>query len=101
MTDNELKKLKRRELLEILYYMRKELDETRLENEQLREHVDKLNKDHKEIMFELNKASKQIDRLYRAKFNENKKPDNGIGSAKENKSQNKRKQKRGSEKSGK
>lgn len=36
MTDKELRKLKRSELLEILYFMRKEMDSLRQENEQLR-----------------------------------------------------------------
>lgn len=99
MTDNELKKLKRRDLLEILYYLRKELDETRLENERLRELINEHNKDHKEIMSELSKASKQIDRLCRAQLGENKKH-NDINSLKGTKHQNKHKQKRGTEKSG-
>ncbi len=42
MTDKELSRLKRPELLEILYYMRRELDELRDENKQLKKRVDEL-----------------------------------------------------------
>ncbi len=42
MTDKELRKLKRPELIEILLYMRQEIDELRSENENLRERLDKL-----------------------------------------------------------
>ncbi len=37
MTDKELKKLKRAELMELLYYMRREIDELTEENQHLRE----------------------------------------------------------------
>lgn len=46
MTDKELKKLKRDELLEILLYMRKELDETKLENIELKKKLDEVQKGH-------------------------------------------------------
>ena len=36
MTDKELKRLNRRELLEIMLELRKQLDEARRENEELR-----------------------------------------------------------------
>lgn len=36
MTDKDVRKLKRAELLEILFYMEKELEELRQENEELR-----------------------------------------------------------------
>lgn len=42
MTDKELKKLKRSELVEILYYMRREIDELREENEKLESRIDRL-----------------------------------------------------------
>lgn len=42
MTDKELKKLKRSELIEILYYMRREIDELREENEKLESRIDRL-----------------------------------------------------------
>jgi len=42
MTDKELARLKRPELLEILYYMRRELDELREENDKLKKRIDQL-----------------------------------------------------------
>lgn len=36
MTDKELRKLKKLELIEMLYYLRKETDELKAENDQLR-----------------------------------------------------------------
>lgn len=44
MTDKELRKLKRAELLEILFYLRKELDELQAENAALTERIDELTK---------------------------------------------------------
>lgn len=100
MTDKELKKLNRRELLEILYYMRKELDETKTENERLQKLVDESNKDHEEIMTALNKAMNKINKLCSAQFGDNIKS-KGDDSHKSTKSNNKRKQKRRTEKGGK
>ncbi len=40
MTDKELRRLKRTELIEILYYMRSEIDELKAENEQLKFRLD-------------------------------------------------------------
>lgn len=40
MTDKELHKLKRPELLDLLFYMRKELDELQAENESLKKQVE-------------------------------------------------------------
>ena len=42
MTDKELRKLRRDELIEILYYMRQEIDELRAENERLESRIDRL-----------------------------------------------------------
>lgn len=42
MTDKELRKLKRPELIEILLYMRQEIDDLRSENERLQERLDQL-----------------------------------------------------------
>lgn len=41
MTDKQLRKAKKSELLEMLYYMRKELDKYQEENKILRERLDK------------------------------------------------------------
>lgn len=40
MTDKELRKLKRIELLDLLFYMRKEMDELQEENERLKKQVE-------------------------------------------------------------
>ena len=40
MTDKELHKLKRSELLDLLYYIRKELDELQTENESLKKQLE-------------------------------------------------------------
>ncbi|MGN0165226.1 MAG: hypothetical protein ACI39R_03510 [Lachnospiraceae bacterium] len=42
MDDKELKKLKKSELLEILLYMRKEIDSLKEENRQLTEKIEKM-----------------------------------------------------------
>jgi len=42
MTDKELRQLKRTELIEMLYYMKTEIDELKAENEQLKFRLDKL-----------------------------------------------------------
>ena len=42
MNDKQLRKAKKNELLEMLYYMRKELDKVQEENSQLRKRLDKL-----------------------------------------------------------
>lgn len=40
MTDKELHRLKRSELLDLLFYMRKELDELQEENESLKKQIE-------------------------------------------------------------
>lgn len=40
MTDQELRRLKRADLIEILYYLQKENDELREENEKLKSRID-------------------------------------------------------------
>lgn len=45
MTDKELRKLKRSELIEILYYMRQEIDELNEKNKKLEERLDMFIKD--------------------------------------------------------
>jgi hypothetical protein len=44
MTDKDLKKLKRTELLEMLIYLRKELDTTKQENSELKNKLEELQK---------------------------------------------------------
>ncbi|MBE6850766.1 MAG: hypothetical protein E7504_03360 [Ruminococcus sp.] len=42
MTDKELRKLKRSELLEILFYLQKEIEKIQQENENLRKQMDSI-----------------------------------------------------------
>lgn len=42
MTDKQVKKLKRSELIELLYYARKEIDRLQQENNQLKDRLDRL-----------------------------------------------------------
>lgn len=42
MTDKELRRSSKKELIEMLYYMRKELDDARVENERLNARFDSL-----------------------------------------------------------
>ena len=42
MTDKELKKLKKAELFEILFYLQKELEEVKQENEKLKQQFDNI-----------------------------------------------------------
>lgn len=42
MTDKELKKLRKSELLELLLYMRKEIDSLKVENQSLEERIEEI-----------------------------------------------------------
>lgn len=44
MTDKELRRLKRSELLELMFYLREELDKLKQENESLKTRIDDLSK---------------------------------------------------------
>lgn len=44
MTDKELRRLKRTDLLEIMFYLRDEIDELKKENESLKYRIDELSK---------------------------------------------------------
>lgn len=58
MTDKELRKLKRAELLEILFYLRKELDELKAENESLTLRIDELTKSSREAKADISEESR-------------------------------------------
>ncbi len=62
MTDKELKRLSRRELLEIMYKLREKLDELQSENERLKEGRDLSDAE----LFRL--TAKRIERLYADRF---------------------------------
>lgn len=53
MTDKELRRLKRSELLELMFYLREELDKLKEENENLKERLDSLTKSSMETKPEL------------------------------------------------
>lgn len=68
MTDKELSKLKRRELLELMFEMRKKLDELSEENEKLRAKLVSFDKlDDSDV---LRLAARRIERLYMDRFGE-------------------------------
>lgn len=57
MTDKELRRLKRTDLLEILFYMRDELDNVKKENESLKSRIDNLSKAAVDSKTELSEES--------------------------------------------
>lgn len=65
MTDKELRKLKRSELLEILYFMRKEIDSLKSENEELRSSLraKPLDENVAEILTIVRETSVKTDKL--------------------------------------
>lgn len=65
MTDKELKRLNRRELLEIMLELRKQLDEARRENEELRS---KLSGADESLMADM---AKKVSALYDDRFGKN------------------------------
>lgn len=70
MTDKELRKLKRGELLELMYYMKKDLEELNQENQSLRDqlnaHVAGQADINKEILEAVLKTAKRVDSLCKA-----------------------------------
>lgn len=57
MTDKELKKLKKDELLELLFYMRREIDTLKQENQQLKSTLD----DYKKVHFSQDDITKIME----------------------------------------
>lgn len=70
MTDKELRKLKRTELLELLYYLRRELDTAKQENETLRGQLEAQNtaqRDMQNALLEtVRKTAQQVQILFDA-----------------------------------
>jgi cell shape-determining protein MreC len=70
MTDKELRKLKRTELLELMLYLRQELDSVKQENEELRKQLESSKesggKADEKFYSVLNEISDKIDMMYRA-----------------------------------
>lgn len=71
MTDKELRRLRRKELLELLFYLRRELDEAKKENESLRRQLEEKTDPQDEIRSFIRRASVQLDKLCTAQFGEN------------------------------
>lgn len=71
MTDKELRKLKRSELLELMYYLKKELEDVKSENKDLRGQLeDKANEKadiNSDILAAVQKIAEQVDSLCNAK----------------------------------
>lgn len=69
MTDKELKKLKRTELLELMLYLRQELDLVKHENEELRRRLEEHNESPTEnssrLFSILTEISEKVDVLYK------------------------------------
>lgn len=71
MTDKELKKLRKTELLELMLYLRRALDTVRNENEELRRQLEAYTLGQKDMQNELleavRKANEKLDALCAAK----------------------------------
>lgn len=63
MTNKELKKLSKTELLEVLVYMRKEIDSLKDENQRLTEQLEQnnINKQNEEMLKLLKENSEKLD----------------------------------------
>lgn len=99
MTEKEIKKLNRRELIELLLYLRKELDETKAENERLKRLADERNDDFEKLTKSVDKVSGQLNRLLKLQSGENTDSDNQ--SSTEPKRKNNRRKKRRTQSGGK
>lgn len=63
MTEKEIKKLNRRELIEMLLYLRKELDETKAENERLTKLADESKGDFDKLVKSVDKMDAKLNRI--------------------------------------
>lgn len=81
MTDRELRKLKRTELLELMYYLKEELEKVKQENEILKGKLEAQSAGQGDvtakILERVNDSAKKIDELYKAAIlkNEHKDPE--------------------------
>lgn len=87
MTDKELRKLKRTELLELMYYLKEELEKVRQENENLKAKLEAQSAGQGDvnlkILEEVQNASRKIDELCRANVLKNDQPDNAVKDSEE------------------
>ncbi len=77
MTDKELRKLKRKELLELMYYLQKELEDVKLENaelhKQLEDKAEAQSNANNDILEIVKKIAGQVDSLCKTKNSKNTK----------------------------
>ncbi len=99
MTEKELKKLNRCELIEMLLYIRRELDETKAENERLKKISDDRSNDFEKLIKTVDKMSGQLTRLLKLQTGENPESDNKAVT--ESKKTNNRRKKRRTQSGGK
>lgn len=59
MTDKELKKLKKSELLELLLYMRKEIDSLKVENQSLEERIEEIKQGSMKELLRIAKSNEE------------------------------------------
>lgn len=79
MTDRELRKLKRTELLELMYYLKEELEKVKQENEILKGKLEAQSAGQGDvtamILEKINDSAKKIDELYKAAILKNEQKD--------------------------
>lgn len=79
MTDRELRKLKRTELLELMYYLKEELENVKQENEILKGKLEAQSAGQGDatakILERVNDSAKKIDELYKAAILKNEQKD--------------------------
>lgn len=77
MTDKELRKLKRKELLELMYYLQKELEDVKLENaklhKRLEDKAEAQSNANNDILEIVKKIAGQVDSLCKTKNSKNTK----------------------------
>lgn len=79
MTDRELRKLKRTELLELMYYLKEELEKVKQENEILKGKLEAQSAGQGDVTVKIlervNDSAKKIDELYKAAILKNEQKD--------------------------
>lgn len=87
MTDKELRKLKRIELLELMYYLKEELEKVRQENETLKARLESQSTGqddvNQKILEEVQNVSRKIDELCRANVLKSDEPDAAVKDSEE------------------
>lgn len=71
MTDKELRKLHKSELIEVLYEISKELENVRKENEELKQQIKTKDESHGELMMLVRETAENVRNLCGIESNEN------------------------------